>query len=341
MRIQALVKRIIRQFIHDKRSLALMFVAPLLILLMMSLVFNGQDYKPSMAAVNLPDALVQSLHDHGATVHSYTADNADKALQANEIDAIISMNGFAPSVQLEGSDPSVNKSVLLVLQRVFQDVNPAKEALSANISYLHGSADMAAFDNFGPTLIGYFAFFFVFLLAGIAFLRERTGGTLERLLATPLRRSEIVIGYVIGFGIFAVIQAGLIAWFSISILDMMMVGSFWYVLLITLLLALTALTLATLLSAFANNEFQMMQFIPIVIVPQIFFSGLFNLDAMVEWLQWMGVVMPVTYGADALRDVMIRGKGWSDISGDVYVLIAFSVCFMIANVWALRKHRKI
>jgi ABC-2 type transport system permease protein len=214
-------------------------------------------------------------------------------------------------------------------------------SLKPSISYLHGSSDMAAFDNFGPVLIGYFSFFFVFLIAGVAFLRERTGGTLERLLATPLRRWEIVVGYVGGFGLFTMLQAALIAWFSIEILDIMMAGSFGLVLLVTLLLALTALTLGTFLSAFANNEFQMIQFIPLIIVPQIFFSGLFNMDTMIDWLRWLSVIMPLTYGAEALRDIMIRGAGWGDIAREVYVLAGFSVAFMLANILALKKHRSI
>lgn len=200
---------------------------------------------------------------------------------------------------------------------------------------------MELFDNFGPVLIGFFVFFFVFLIAGVSFLRERTGGTLERLLATPLRRFEIVAGYIIGFGLFTTLQASLIAWFAVDILDMMMEGSFLYVLLITFLLAMTALTLGTLLSAFANNELQMMQFIPLVVVPQIFFSGLFNLDTMAEWLRSLSVVMPLTYGADALREIMIRGNGWNEIAKDVYVLLGFAVLFMILNVVALKKYRKL
>jgi ABC-2 type transport system permease protein len=146
---------------------------------------------------------------------------------------------------------------------------------------------------------------------------------------------------VIGFGIFTTFQASLISWFAIDILDMMMEGSFLYVLLITFLLAMTALTLGTLLSAFANNELQMIQFIPLVVVPQIFFSGLFNLDTMAEWLRSLSVVMPLTYGADALREIMIRGNGWNEISLDVYVLLGFSLLFMVLNVIALKKYRKL
>jgi ABC-2 type transport system permease protein len=344
MRIRALVIRIVKQFLHDKRSLALLILAPMLILWMMSLVFNGGTYVPKIGTVGIPDQLSAILTEQGATVTAYSAEEANRLLADAKLDAVISIQqGIpAPHVTLEGTDPSKNKAVLLLLQKALGQLNPAlSQAQSAVISYLHGSENMAAFDNFGPVLIGYFSFFFVFLLAGVSFLRERTGGTLERLLATPLRRWEIVVGYIIGFGIFTTIQATLIAWFSVHVLDMMMVGSFGWLLLVTFLLSLTALTLGTFLSAFAANEFQMIQFIPLVIVPQVFFSGLFSTDNMAAWMRGLGVVMPLTYGADAMRDIMIRGGGWSDIAVDVYVLAGWSLAIIGANVLALRKHRKI
>lgn len=146
---------------------------------------------------------------------------------------------------------------------------------------------------------------------------------------------------MIGLGLFTTIQASLISWFAIDVLDMMMEGSFWYVLLITFLLAMTALALGLLLSAFANNELQMVQFIPLVVVPQVFFSGLFNLDTMEQWLRSLNVIMPLTYGADALRDIMVRGEGFSAIAVDVYVLLGFTMLFMLLNVVALKKYRKL
>lgn len=146
---------------------------------------------------------------------------------------------------------------------------------------------------------------------------------------------------MIGFGLFTTIQASLISWFAIDVLDMMMEGSFGYVLLITFLLAMTALALGMLLSAFANNELQMVQFIPLVVVPQVFFSGLFNLDTMEEWLRSLSVIMPLTYGADALRDIMVRGEGFGAIAVDVYVLLGFTLLFMLLNVVALKKYRKL
>ncbi|OPH47679.1 ABC transporter permease [Paenibacillus ferrarius] len=342
MRIRAIVIRILRQFFHDKRTLMMMLVAPMLILFLMSLVFNGSTYVPKLGAVELPAPLIQKLQDSGAEVTSYNAKEAQDELKNMRLDAIIAMNGAIPQVTLEGSDPTKNKAVIFLLQKAVQNASPAAAQVQApTIHYLHGSADMASFDSFGPVLIGFFVFFFVFLLSGVSFLRERTGGTLERLLASPLRRWEIVAGYILGFGIFTTLQAALIAWFATSVLGLLLVGSFWYVLLITVLLALTALSLGTLISAFANNEFQMIQFIPLIIVPQVFFSGLFSLDTMSVYLRWISVVMPLKYGAEALRNIMIRGSGWGTIWVDVVVLAAFTICFMILNILALRKHRKI
>jgi ABC-2 type transport system permease protein len=342
MRIRAIVVRIIRQFFRDKRTLGLMIFAPMFVLFLMNLVFNGEEYKPTIGIdKDIPNAIVEKLEKNDADIKEMTKETANNQLEKQEIDAFIEMDGGTPKITLEGSDPSVNKAVLVSVQKAFQALAPQTQSLDLKTIYLHGSEDMALFDNFGPVLIGFFVFFFVFLIAGVSFLRERTGGTLERLLATPLKRWEIVIGYVIGFGIFTTFQASLISWFAIDILDMMMEGSFLYVLLITFLLAMTALTLGTLLSAFANNELQMIQFIPLVVVPQIFFSGLFNLETMAEWLRSLSVVMPLTYGADALREIMIRGNGWEEIALDVYVLLGFSLLFMVLNVVALKKYRRL
>jgi ABC-2 type transport system permease protein len=341
MRTRALAYRIFRQFLRDKRSLAMMFVAPILILTLMSLIFNGNAYKPEVAVVNTPATIQSILVQHGAVIHEYSSLVAQSALEDGDIDAIISFNGGAPVIKLEGSDPTTNRAVIMLLQQIVQEMNPDTSSPKLNITYLHGSAEMTSFDNFGPVLVGFFAFFFVFLLSGVAFLRERTGGTLERLLATPIRRWEIVVGYLLGFGIFAMIQSAIIAWFSISVLGLILEGSFWLVLISTLALAMTALTLGTFISAYADNEFQMVQFIPLIIVPQVFFSGLFNMDTMADWLRWLSYIMPLSYGADALRGVMVRGEGWSDIAMDIYILLGLSLFFIVANVYALRKHRKI
>lgn len=343
MRINALVIRIIRQFLRDKRTLAMMLFAPLLIMTMLHLVFNGEDYIPAIGLVNANDILKEKLDFEDGIVTEYDSEKtAKQAALEHEIDGYILFDGpILDKVVLEGSDPSVNGAVMKSIQQAAKSLQPNPGQREMKVDYLHGSEDMGQFDYFGPVLLGYFAFFFVFIISGISFLRERTSGTLEKLLSSPLRKWEIVVGYVLGFGIFTMMQATLIAWFVIYILGMLMEGSFLYVLLITLMLSLTALTLGTLISAFANNEFQMIQFIPIIIVPQFFFSGLINLDTISDWLSWLGPITPLYYAAEALRDVMVRGYGWDAIYQNLLVLIGFSALFIFLNILALRKHRKV
>lgn len=338
MRVLAIMKRILLQLRHDKRTMALMIVAPIFIMTLMALIFNGNDYHPKIGIVNAPIQFVNKLEDQDARVIRFTENNAKAAIEQGEIDAMINFESGIPHIQLEGSDANKNKAVLMLFQKTTQSMSNSVEP---EITYLYGYDDMKTFDNIGPVLIGFYIFFFVFLIAGVSFLSERTSGTLERLLATPLRRWELVLGYVLGFGAFTIIQSILIAWYSIRILDIMMVGSFALVLLITVLTAMVALTVGTFISAFANNELQMIQFIPVIIVPQVFFSGLFDLSTMEPWLQKIAPFMPLWYVADALKNVMIRGQGWESIALDVYVLIGLCLFFITANIMTLKKYRKI
>lgn len=262
MRIRALVIRIIRQFIRDKRSLGMLIVAPILILTLVSVVFSGDEIEPEVGAVNLDDSLLAAFNAEDLSIIEYPTDEAaTKAVNQGIIDGFVEMKNNKIEITLEGSDPAVNKAFLIRTHKTIQKMKVPNESSNPLITYINGSEEMDSFDYIGPFLIGFFAFFFVFLIAGVSFLRERTTGTLEKLLSTPLRCWEIVAGYVIGFGVFTTIQSIVIVWFSISVLDIMMMGSILWVLFITCLLSMTALTLGILLSTFAKNELQMIQFI--------------------------------------------------------------------------------
>lgn len=342
MRILALTVRILRQITRDKRTMGLLIFAPILVMTMLHLVFDGDNYVPKVGLVNAPSPVMEKIDKSTAELTVYTNEKeANIDITSQKIDGYITFNDQSPEIFLEGSDPSVNGATIRWIQIALAPLEDNENTSEPTIHYLHGSSDMGQFDYFGPVLLGFFVFFFVFLIAGVSFIRERTTGTLERLLSTPLRKWEIVMGYVLGFGIFTMIQATIIAAYAIYVLNMLMEGAFLYVLLITLVLSLSALTLGILVSSFANNELQMVQFIPVIVIPQIFFSGLFNLDTISDWLSWIGPFTPLYYAADALRDVMVRGYGWDAIYMDVLVLFGYSILFMILNVLALRKYRKI
>lgn len=341
MRVKSLIIRILRQFKRDKRTMALLIFAPILILSLLYLVFGDEGYTPRIGLVDIPEELTGRMDLSEADITLYTdEDRALEDLEAQTLDGYVKVDANQPILTLEGSDPTVNSAVLKWMQEAFAPLSTEQEN-QIETHFLHGNEDMRHFDYFGPVLLGFFVFFFVFLISGVSFLRERTRGTLERLLSSPLRKWEIVIGYVVGFGLFTVIQSTIISAYSIYVLGMMMQGNFLYVLLITLCLSFTALTLGILLSSFAQNELQMIQFIPVVIVPQLFFSGLFNLETISDWVSWIGRLTPLYYAAESLRDIMVRGFGFQHIAINLIILLGFSLVFVTLNILVLRQHRKV
>lgn len=388
IRVMSIVKRIANQFRRDKRTLALMFIAPLILITLINYLFDGDAVDPKVGVQGVSSEMVAQLKDTDIKVKQYDAvSNVKNTIKSDDLDAFIKQDGADVQLTFENSDPGVSKQIQMKLQAALMaeqkdamkqlgesmqetaakvqqslaavakqyaaqtgqqldipKVNlqiPDQQQLAISTGYIYGDADTTFFDTIGPIFIGFFVFFFVFLIAGISFLRERTTGTLERLMATPIKRWELETGYLLGFGIFALAQSIIVALYSIHVLDMVQMGSIWYVLLITLMLAMVALTLGILLSTFANNEFQIVQFIPIVIVPQVLFCGIFPLEGMADWLQWIAHIMPLYYGADALTSIMVKGEGFAGFATDFYILVGFALVFMILNIFALKKYRKI
>ena len=144
-------------------------------------------------------------------------------------------------------------------------------------------------------LVAILSFFMIFIFSGISFVRERTLGTVERFMLTPIRTASVVIGYIGGFGVFALIQSVLLIIFAKFVFHIPFAGQWWLAVLIMLLIAFTAVMLGILVSAVSKNEFQVMQFIPIVIVPQFFFAGLIPVDTLPYHLSYLSKIMPIYY----------------------------------------------
>ena len=354
MRTVALIKRILLQILRDKRTLALLFVAPLLVLTLMNLVFNGNTVDPVLGVANANQQIIEKLEDADIVVKEYNkVSNVKDMILDKDLDGFLQVEGDQTTLTLLNDDPTIAKSLEMKVKQIDTQAKQLKlmgtnaiqsELLSQdslNTNYVYGSSETELFDTFSPILVGFFVFFFVFLISGIGLLNERTTGTLERLLATPIKRGEIVAGYLVGYGLLALIQTVIIVLFAINVLDMVLVGSIWTVMLINVIIALVALSLGILLSSFASSEFQMIQFIPIIIVPQIFFSGIFSIEGMADWLQVFANFMPLYYAADALKGVMYEGLSLSEISSNLYILLAFAAVFIILNLFALKKYRKL
>jgi ABC-2 type transport system permease protein len=193
-------------------------------------------------------------------------------------------------------------------------------------------------DYTAPAIIATLILFFGFLLTGISFLRERTQGTLERLMAAPVTRLDIVGGYLLGFLLFALLQTLIIFFYMVYVIKINYQGELWQILVFQALIGIGAVCLGTFFSVFARNEFQMIQFIPMIIVPQIFLCGLlWDVSQMPDYLQWLANILPLTYGVEGIRAMMLEGKGLLDIGKDVGVLAAYAVGLLILASLTLRR----
>ena len=360
MRTIAIAKKVIKELLRDKRTLAMMFVAPVFIMWLMNLMFSASTtVNVKLATQDLPTGLVTKMDelDHVDVETYQDLDQAKKALADEKVDAVISYKDGEYQVDYANTDASKTSMIRQVLRTSIasegtdQLLSRVKQALpqlkldakapEIKESYQYGDKNTGFFTSMIPVLIGFVVFFFVFLISGMALLKERTSGTLDRLLATPVKRSEIVYGYMLSYGIIAIFQTAVVVLAAIWLLDVEVVGNILNVIIVNVVLALVALAFGILLSTLAKSEFQMMQFIPLVIMPQLFFSGIIPLSSMGEWAPTVGKFLPLTYSGDAISQIILYGHNLGDILPNLGVLMIFLIILTILNIVGLRRYRKV
>ncbi|MCC2316771.1 ABC transporter permease [Cellulomonas chengniuliangii] len=192
-------------------------------------------------------------------------------------------------------------------------------------------------DRFGPLLLGLFPLIVMFLVTSVATLRERTSGTLERLMASPIGRGDLIGGYALGFGVLAVVQGLVLTGVAVGLLGMDVAGPLWVVMLVAVLDAILGATLGLAASALARTEFQAVQLMPLFVFPQLITCGLFMpRDQMPAVLEAVSRVLPLTYGVDALQR-LAAGEGFADVRGDVLVIAGFIVGAVLVGATTLRR----
>ncbi|AXT86150.1 antibiotic ABC transporter permease [Aeromicrobium sp. A1-2] len=193
------------------------------------------------------------------------------------------------------------------------------------------------FNRIGPQMLGIFPFIIMFLVTSVTMVRERTSGTLERLLTTPIRRGELIGGYALAFGVAALVQAVVTSAVSIWLLQMD-VNSPWAVVLFAVADAVLGTALGLLMSAFAVTEFQAVQFMPLVVIPQLLLCGLLTPRAsMPDPLYWLSNVLPLSYAADAFRDLGLSGDFTSNLWIDLIVLVGCCALALAGASLTLRR----
>ena len=360
MRTIAIAKKVIKELLRDKRTLAMMFVAPVFIMWLMNLMFSASTtVNVKLATQDLPTGLITKMDelDHVDIETYQDLDQAKEALANEKVDAVISYKDGEYQVDYANTDASKTSMIRQVLRTSIasegtdQLLSRIKQALpqlkldakapEIKESYQYGDKNTGFFARMIPILIGFVVFFFVFLISGMALLKERTSGTLDRLLATPVKRSEIVYGYMLSYGIIAIFQTAVVVLAAIWLLDVEVVGNILNVIIVNVVLALVALAFGILLSTLAKSEFQMMQFIPLVIMPQLFFSGIIPLSYMGEWAPTVGKFLPLTYSGDAISQIILYGHNLGDILPNLGVLMIFLIILTILNIVGLRRYRKV
>jgi ABC-2 type transport system permease protein len=200
--------------------------------------------------------------------------------------------------------------------------------------------DKSILDYTAPAILAVLILFFGFILTGISFLRERSQGTLERLMASPVSRLDVVGGYLLGFLLFAILQTLILFFYLIYVLNVSYYGDLWQIIVFEILIGIGAVCMGTFFSVLAKNEFQMVQFIPMIIVPQMFLCGLlWPVSQMPQYLQWLANVLPMTYGVEGIRALMLQGQGLLDIGKDVGILAAYAVGLLVLTALTLRRGR--
>ncbi len=351
-RVGAITRRLLQQFRRDRRTLALLFVAPLVILGLLGYLIRGSSSSPAVGIANEDTgplgAMFASALERSSLISATTiqASDGDAKLKDRSLVAYIVFRSdftsraqagtIAPEVHLEGSQPGTSGPVLQALQQALASVAATGPVhFEPQVNYLYGGPGFDTLDYFGAAFIGLVVFFLVFVITIVAFLNERSQGTLERLMASPLRRGEIVVGYMLGFTVLAFIQSAEVLVFSLAVLKVHNQGN-----VVLIFVALTAVNLGIFLSMFARTEFQAVQFIPLVIVPQVLLSGiLFPVSTEPGPLQVVSNVLPLTYAVNGLRDVMVKGADltWSSLQLDVGVVAGFCVVLIVAGVATLRR----
>ena len=371
-RFLAVTRRIFMDLKNDKRTLALMFIAPIFAMFVFGLAFSGEVKNLRTEVVNLDrgptDTVTPTFSLSGMILgnidksvlkleSSSSVDAAKAKVENGDAYAVIVFpEGLTKNVLAakQGKPISENTTVQLYIDQ--SNVNVANAVVKTVNQALLKTADQAGMklpvtvdtvaiygknarfiDFFVPGIMAFVVFMLTTLLTLVSFVGERTSGTLLRMLATPLRERDIVLGYASAFSVVGILQSAILLLVGILAFHIIIVGNVLFAFVVIALLAVVSQALGILLSSFAKRESQVIQFLPFVLLPTFLLAGIFwPLEAIPSWLRPFSYLVPPTYAVDACRSVMLRGWGLGRIWIDIVALMGFAVAFLALATESLR-----
>jgi ABC-2 type transport system permease protein len=360
-RVRALAIRIIRGFRRDRRTLALILIVPLVVMALIGYLVGTSGKEALRVTVAFAPALpaeiaegfrasleqqpdIEVVDGSATAARRQVADGRSDGAIVVDVspDGAPRIELIVPGVDVQVESPIVRVAAVAAAEARGDPVAPGTVpgVDVTRVLLPPGTGRPSTISFAAPALITVFAFLFTFMLTSVAFLRERSSGTLDRLLASPVTRADMLLGYLLGFVGFALIQALLVLGYATLVLDARIAGALWLVLLIMVLLVVGSVNLGITLSFYARNELQVIQFIPLVLLPQVFLGGLFWPVATL-WppLRWLSELFPVTHAVHALRAVMLAGQGVAEVWSDLVWLLGFGLAMIGLGALVLGRQR--
>lgn len=349
-RVGVVALRVIRQLKRDRRTIGLIVFAPIVLMILFGYALSGDMSGVTLGLVDGGGhaglrAHLESIKDFDI-LHLGSQSDAEKLIEEGRLDGAVVLGPGEVQVLLDASSLQIAGAIAAAVQAGAANEKAGPETAGRQLGsesaivtrYIFGY-DLEMMDTVGPAILGLVVFFFTFINAAIAFIRERSQGTLEKFMVSPLSRVEMVSGYVLGFSLFTLLQSATTLFVVTALFKVPLRGSALTALAVVLLLGAGALVLGCFFSNFARSEFQVVQFIPLIITPQIVLCGIWwPLESVPEFIRPISYMLPLTYAAHALRAVMLKGAGIGDILyPDLLALGIFFLIFFAAATLMLRR----
>jgi len=362
----AITKRIFRGLKHDRRTVALIVIAPILAMCIFGIAFSGDVTDAAVVVVNLDEGplaarIISNLDED--TLDIRYMEREEEAVEEVENGeawaAIVFPKDFTTDVTAKLQGGSVAGDTAISVKADKSNVNVATavlrvvmDAVTTTMSQLGREMPITVDDSpvygkgaefidfFVPGIMAFAVFMLTTLLTLLSFVGERTSGTLERLRASPIKESEIVVGYAMAFGIIGMLQASLLLLVATLVFKITIVGNPFLAYIVVALLAVVSVNLGILLSSAAKREAQAIQFFPLIVLPTFLLAGIFwPVEAIPSVLRPLSYFIPPTYAVEAMRSVMLRGWGLGNIWLEIVALLAFGLVFLTLSVRSLQREK--
>jgi ABC-2 type transport system permease protein len=371
-RVLAIAKKNLRSLKHDRRTIGFLVLMPLLMITIFGYTFGGDVKNVKVYVVNLDNtpanqsvagSIIADIESRDTlrvvrivTTPDGIASSTERVKDAKIWATIVFNESFSTDVAnasisgipalirliIDGTNPNIVTAVSNDLQTAIRSVLGLR-AFVAPINVVPDlvyGQDARFIDFFAPGVMGLAAMMVTFMLSIISFVHERSASTLDHLLSTPVTEGEIVAGYALAFGFVGLIQSCVIIAAAILLFNVLIVGNVLLALLVVFILGVGHQGLGFMLSSFAKNEFQAIQFLPLILFPSILLSGVFwPIEAVPTLLRPVSYFIPLTYAVEGLRSVMIRGWSVGGIWLQLVILIGFATAMLLLSAWGLKRRR--